>query len=381
MTDRFRFSRAGVLNVWQYDEQIFDFAGGRLLLRGSNGAGKSKTLEMLLPFVLDGDKARMTASGRHHTSLLWLMLDGYSGQNRAGYLWVEFTRDGETTTCGVGIRASQSARSATSWYFTCPGRIGEDLELEDDAGPLARERLRAAVEAAGGQFFDSARTYKQHVGRTLFGLEPTQYDELLRLLYWLRQPQVGEDIEPARLAEQLVQALPQLDDDAVRAAGDTFDELAAFGEQLDRQRRSAEGVAAFAAVYADYAREVLRTRGAAVAEQHTERTRRARDVERRAAEAEAIAADRAAAERDRDEIVSERSTLDTRLRELQRDPLLRNERELAAMQDRAEDRARAASTAREAAERARRRAEGSGTRMRRDAAALVADLGQAATAA
>jgi hypothetical protein len=99
--------------------------------------------------------------------------------------------------------------------------------LEDDAGPLARERLRTAVEAAGGHFFDSPRGYKQHVGRLLFGLAPTQYDELLRLLYWLRQPQVGEDIEPARLAEQLVQALPQLDDDAVRAAGDTFDELAA----------------------------------------------------------------------------------------------------------------------------------------------------------
>ena len=60
--------RAGVLNVWQYDEQVFDFADGRLLLRGTNGAGKSKTLEMLLPFVLDGDKARMTATGRQGTS-------------------------------------------------------------------------------------------------------------------------------------------------------------------------------------------------------------------------------------------------------------------------------------------------------------------------
>src|SRR5947209_11020770 len=145
--DRFRLSRAGVLNVWQYDDQVFEFADGRLLLRGANGAGKSKTLEMLLPFVLDGDKARMTASARHHTSLLWLMLDGYPGQNRAGYLWVEFARTGggrrETVTCGVGIRASQSARAATAWFFTFPGRVGEDLFLEDDAGPLAKDRLRA----------------------------------------------------------------------------------------------------------------------------------------------------------------------------------------------------------------------------------------------
>src|SRR5688500_18243686 len=89
---RFRLSRAGVLNVWQYDDQVFEFADGRLLLRGANGAGKSKTLEMLLPFVLDGDKARITASGRHHTNLLWLMLDGVEAQSRVGYVWVEFAR-------------------------------------------------------------------------------------------------------------------------------------------------------------------------------------------------------------------------------------------------------------------------------------------------
>ena len=381
MTARFRLARAGVLNVWQYDDQIFEFADGRLLLRGANGAGKSKTLEMLLPFVLDGDKARMTASGKHHTSLLWLMLDGYTGQNRAGYLWVELARDGETFTCGVGIRASQSTRDARTWYFTFPGRIGTDLALEDDAGPLARERLRAAVEAGGGHFFDAPRAYKQHVGLTLFGLDPTRYDDLLRLLYWLRQPQVGEDIEPARLAGQLVQALPALDDDAVRAAGDTFDELAAFGEQLDRQRRSADGVAAFAGVYAGYARQVLRDRGARLVEHHTERGRRSREVERREAEVERIAAERAAVERERDEVAAERGTLGARLRTLYRDPLLDTERELSAAQDRAGERAAAADTAEAAAARARRRAEHSRERARTDAARLVADVTGLVTAA
>ena len=83
---RFRLSRAGILNVWQYDEQVFTFADGRLLLRGANGAGKSKTLEMLLPFALDGDKARLTASAKHHTSLLWLMTDGVEAGNRVGYV-------------------------------------------------------------------------------------------------------------------------------------------------------------------------------------------------------------------------------------------------------------------------------------------------------
>jgi uncharacterized protein (TIGR02680 family) len=375
VTERFRLARAGLLNVWQYDEQVFEFADGRLLLRGSNGAGKSKTLEMLLPFVLDGDKARMTASGRHHTSLLWLMLDGYGGQNRAGYLWVEFARPGETITCGVGIRASQSARTASAWFFTVPGRVGEQLTLEDEAGPLAKERLRVAVEAVGGHYFESARPYKEHVGRTLFGLEPTHYDELLRLLYWLRQPQVGEDIEPARLAEQLMQALPALDDEAIRAAGDTFDELAAFGEQLDRQRRSADGVAAFARVYADYAREVLRSRGAGLGEQHRERTKRASEVARCAAQVQRLAAEQDSTMERRGVLTVERTTLAARLTQLRTDPLLRTEHKLVSARELAAETERGAASAGEVARQAQARAQRSTQRVRRDADGLIGDLG------
>jgi recombinational DNA repair ATPase RecF len=55
---RWVLHRAGIRNVWQYDDAELHFAGGRLLLRGRNGAGKSKALELLLPFLLDGDPAR-----------------------------------------------------------------------------------------------------------------------------------------------------------------------------------------------------------------------------------------------------------------------------------------------------------------------------------
>src|SRR5260370_40798680 len=83
--NRFRLSRAGILNVWQYDDQVFEFAGGRLLLRGAHGAGQSKTLGMVLPFVLGGDKLRITASGRPHTSLVWLVNVGYAGAGPVRY--------------------------------------------------------------------------------------------------------------------------------------------------------------------------------------------------------------------------------------------------------------------------------------------------------
>ena len=48
-------SRAGILNVWRYYDEVFTFYDGRLLLRGPNGSGKSKALELLLPFLLDAN--------------------------------------------------------------------------------------------------------------------------------------------------------------------------------------------------------------------------------------------------------------------------------------------------------------------------------------
>ena len=379
--DRFRLHRAGVLNVWQYDEQVFECAGGRLLLRGANGAGKSKTLEMLLPFTLDGDKARLTASNRHHTSLLWLMLDGYDGASRTGYLWVEFARpDGAgTLTCGIGVRASKAARQATAWYFTSPRRVGVDLLLEDDAGqPLTQERCRAEVDT-DGHFFDSPRRYKDHVGQTLFGLPPARYDELLRLLYWLRQPQVGEEIEPARLAAQLVQALPQVDDAAVRTAGDTFDALEKFGEEIDRRDKAATAVAAFGQTYAGYAASVVRSRAEALVGADRERRRRGTQVGRSRS-----AAEQAQATRDQvtaDLTATTRDVAAARAQEyqLKQSPEALSEGRLLDLHQRAGELETAAAAAQRASDAVRERARRSRAQLDQDRDRVVADVSRSHT--
>lgn len=335
---RFRLHRAGVLNVWQYDEQVFNFADGRLLLRGANGAGKSKTLEMLLPFALDGDKARITTSARHHTSLLWLMTDGLEGGNRVGYVWVEFQRsrsDGalETYTCGVGIRASASARSATAWHFATDQRIGTDLSLEDDAGPLSMPRLKEVLGEE--RVYERSADYKAHIGRTLFGLDAAQYDEVLRLLYWLRQPQIGEDIEPAKLAQQLSQALPQLDEQAVRAAGDTFDELTAFGEQIERRSAAADALGTLAGAYTGYARAVVAERARVV----VDALRHERGIRTEVTSA-STGLERARTQRRETEEAQERAKSEiaanaARLRTLEESPEFRDQRRLGELDDKA----------------------------------------------
>ena len=114
-----------------------------------NGAGKSKTLEMLLPFVLDGDAGSMDATGRRGSGLIWLMSEGLASgaASRLGYLWVEFARTDATgalhpLTCGVGLRLGASAKQVTKWYFTTTRRIDPaDLRLSTDAGPLSARKV------------------------------------------------------------------------------------------------------------------------------------------------------------------------------------------------------------------------------------------------
>ena len=93
MSDRFRPTRAGVINVWDYVDEEWMFAGGRLALRGHNGSGKTKALEVLFPFVLDGvaDSRRLDPfSGENRTMKSNLL---YRGQeSEYGYVWMEFAR-------------------------------------------------------------------------------------------------------------------------------------------------------------------------------------------------------------------------------------------------------------------------------------------------
>ncbi len=137
---RWRLHRGGVVNIWQYTEQTFDFSGGRAIFQGTNGSGKSRTLELLLPLCLDGDLRQLGSKGFDTVSIRRLMLDDYDGgPNRIGYAWVELIREAadhsgnEYLTCGIGVKASKTSQAITdSWRFVTHQRVGTELQL---AGP------------------------------------------------------------------------------------------------------------------------------------------------------------------------------------------------------------------------------------------------------
>ena len=58
--NRWTPTRAGLVALWRYTDETFTFHKGRLLLRGPNGSGKSMALELLLPFLLDGDASPLS---------------------------------------------------------------------------------------------------------------------------------------------------------------------------------------------------------------------------------------------------------------------------------------------------------------------------------
>ena len=118
-TERWRLNRAGIVNVWHYLENSFDLSGGRMILRGTNGSGKSRALEMLLPFLFDADRRKMDATGSGRVTLDELMRTGAREQsNRSGYLWVELARPDGWLTVGALVTYSRSANRTQVWYFT-----------------------------------------------------------------------------------------------------------------------------------------------------------------------------------------------------------------------------------------------------------------------
>ena len=100
MNSRWQANKIGLINFWYYDEQEFPFVKGRILLRGSNGSGKSVTMQSVVPLLLDGNMSpeRLDPFGSRDRKMSSYLLEENDGrEERTGYLYLEFKRkDSET---------------------------------------------------------------------------------------------------------------------------------------------------------------------------------------------------------------------------------------------------------------------------------------------
>ena len=162
--------RLGLVDFWCYDNDEFYFNQGHMLLRGSNGSGKSVTMQSMIPLLLDGNRSseRLDPFGSRARTLDTYLIDENTDRDeRIGYLYLEFKRAQSDLylTIGMGIRARRNKHLET-WYFVVEDnrRVGIDFTLMEHHLTLTKKQL---VNVLGNQVIDSQRDYMRKVNDVL----------------------------------------------------------------------------------------------------------------------------------------------------------------------------------------------------------------------
>ncbi|WP_019925834.1 SbcC/MukB-like Walker B domain-containing protein [Nocardia sp. BMG111209] len=253
---RFVPTRAGIVNLWDYRDQEFCFADGRLVLRGPNGSGKTKGLEVLFPFVFDGriEPRRLNPFAGEERTMKSNLL--YRKQDSAySYVWMEFARgdwdDPEVVTVGIGMRATKSSDKVTRWYFVADGRVGVDFSLiGTDDRPLTRKQL--AEQVGTDAIVDRPLDYRAAIDARMFGLGLQRYDQLINLILTLRRPQLAKNLDPRGLSQALTDGLRPLDDQLILDAARSFSDMEEVGRTLEGLVQADTATRAFVGVYRKY---------------------------------------------------------------------------------------------------------------------------------
>ncbi|MGI8940207.1 MAG: hypothetical protein ACR2JF_18720, partial [Iamia sp.] len=297
---RWRPARAGIRNVWEYDDQTFAFADGRLILRGPNGSGKSNALALLFPFLIDGTMSAAAmdpfAGGRSMKSLLLGVVkddDARAGRfrhdQRLGYVWLELERTDEDgvhhLTVGCGARATAQRDVATSWFFVTERRVGVDLDLTPDGEPLTRGRL---LEVLGAEAVaDTAEDHRAAVDRALYGFGPDRHRKLVGLIRVLRRPQLAGKLDPDLLSTVLSEGLAALGAGVLDDVAASLDDLEATQRELEELRATRAVVDVFVPVYRRYLVAEAAERAGATLAAVARRRRAQRDLRTAGVEVEA----------------------------------------------------------------------------------------------
>jgi hypothetical protein len=274
LAERWMINRIGLLNFWYYDDEIFEFADGRLLLRGANGSGKSVTMQSFIPLVLDGNKSpeRLDPFGSKARKLEDYLLgeEEVSGlDERTGYLFMEFKKEKKDSyiTIGIGLKAKRHQNMDFWGFVILDGRrIGIDfflykMEIGDDGKrakvPLTKKELKNRI-GEGGEVVESQKEYMEMVNKYIFGFSSIEeYDELIKLLIQLRSPKLSKDFRPTVIYEIMKASLPSLTDDDLRPLSETIENMDQIKMHLDVLYRNMAAVKKLKNEYDNYNKYIL----------------------------------------------------------------------------------------------------------------------------
>lgn len=267
MNSRWQINRIGLVDFWYYDEEEFYFLDGRMLLRGSNGSGKSVTMQSFIPLLLDGNMRpeRLDPFGSNARKMKnYLLEENDEREERTGYLYMEFKRlDADSyLTIGIGMRARRN-KELDTWYFCILDgrRANKDFPLYKDGKiklSLTKQELKNRI-GEGGRVIETQREYMEMVNKQIFGFDTIEeYKELIELLIQLRTPKLSKDFKPSILNEILGNSLAPLSEDDLRPMSEAIENMDNLKMDLDRLKESVQAAGKIKREYEKYNQAVLR---------------------------------------------------------------------------------------------------------------------------
>ena len=267
--NRWEINKIGLLNYWWYDEEEFEFSDGRLILRGTNGSGKSVTMQSFIPLLLDGNKSpeRLDPFNTKARKIEDYIL-GYGDdikEENTSYLYMEFFKKESKNylTIGMGLRAKKNS-PVSFWGFIIQDgrRIGKDFLLYKDIGnkiPLTKQELKNRIGEQGGKVVENQKEYAMMVNENIFGFETyAEYQEFIKLLIEIRTPKLSKDgFKPSIITEIMSNSLRGLSDEDLKAVSESLENMNKTKEQLEMLKMAQKSLKQIAVPYDNYNKCIL----------------------------------------------------------------------------------------------------------------------------
>lgn len=253
---RWHMNRIGLVDFWCYENEVFEFEKGHMLLRGSNGSGKSVTMQSFIPLLLDGNKSseRLDPFGTRSRKMETYLIDENSDRKeRIGYLYLEFKREDSEIykTIGMGLHA-RKGKPLNSWYFVIEDnrRVQIDFSLIENHLSLSEKQLKNIL---GDQVISSQKEYMKRVNDALFGFENLEdYADAITLLLQLRSPKLSNSLSPQKINEILEKSLQPLSDEDLRPMSEAIVNMDNLQDQLESLKQSLDAAKKLEEAYQNY---------------------------------------------------------------------------------------------------------------------------------
>lgn len=238
--ERWQMSRFGFVNFWVYDREVFEPSDGKILIRGSNGSGKSITTQSFIPYILDGDRqpTRLDPFGSRDRKMDFYLIGDQDSekQESTGYIWMEFVKpqSKQYRTIGIGLHAKKGGKMNTWGFCILDGRRVElDFFPYKEVGsqiiPYDAKTLRKEL-GDENLFTERPTEYKAFVADKIFGISKDRmedFDQLTNILIKTRSSKLAskENLKPVQLYDILNDSLRTLSDDDLHPMADAMSKI------------------------------------------------------------------------------------------------------------------------------------------------------------